>query len=265
VTQPASEIEAKAEEVAAPAFEQEAPAAQAGTNDWSDQLPAAPAIDLGSTFNTEPRSFGESIPQFGSTSYHFASNESASGQDNFAAAEKEEFAAVESPSELVVSPADAARDESEHEPTEPLYVSEQVPAPVSEVAQPEPVAVEEPVPAFADSAESKEGLLDPAPSFFAASESVATVEEDYTERIPTLPPTSRESLSDIPFLVPPASRETHATNGHSDHASNGSSDQVVDDVVRKVLEKLQPQLQEMLSQGMKPLLESLVQNELQKK
>ncbi len=266
VTETPSEISAQAEEVtaAAPVFEPEAPAAHASSSDWSDQLPAAPAIDLGGNFNTEPRSFGESIPQFGSTSYHFASNETASGHENFATAEKEEFAAVESPSDLEVSPADAAIDESEHEPTEPLYVSEQVPAPEGEVAQPEPLAVEDPVPAFADSAESKEGLLDPPPSFFAASESVATVEEDYAERIPTLPPTSRESLSDIPFLVPPASHETHATNGHSDHSSNGS-DQVVDDVVRKVLEKLQPQLQEMLSQGMKPLLENLVQNELQKK
>jgi CheY-like chemotaxis protein len=263
VTETPSEISAQAEDVtaAAPAFEHDSPAAHASTSDWSDQLPSAPAIDLGSSFNTEPRSFGESIPQFGSTSYHFASNETASGHENFATAEKEEFAAAESPSDLEVSPADAARDDSAHEPTEPLYVSEQVPAPESEVSQPEPVEEHEPVPAFA---ESKDAFVDPAPSFFAASESVATVQEDYTERIPTLPPTSRESLSDIPFLVPPASRETHATNGHSDHASNGS-DQVVDDVVRKVLEKLQPQLQEMLSQGMKPLLENLVQNELQKK
>lgn len=263
VTQQPSEIEAKAEEVPA-TVELKTPAVHASASDWSDQLAAAPSIDLGGKFDTEPRSFGDSTPQFGSTSYHFATSESAVEHEHFATSEKEEPApVVETPAELMVSPADAPRDvnELEHAPSEPLYVNETLEAPVSEVAQAEPLPAAEPQsePAFAEALESHEGVLEPTPSsFFEASESVAAMEEEFGERIPTLPPTSRESLSAIPFLVPPSAKENHASNGSSDNA-------VVDDVVRKVLEKLQPQLQEMLSQGMKPLLENLIQHELEKK
>ncbi len=265
VTQQPSEIEAKAEEVPA-TVESETPAVHASASDWSDQLASAPSIDLGGKFDTEPRSFGESTPQFGSTSYHFASGESAVEHERIETIEKEEPApVVETPAELLVSPADAPRNENEpeHSPSEPLFVSESLEAPASEgePAPPEPLpAIEpQPEPAFAEALESHEGLLEPTPSsFFEAPESVATMEEEFSERIPTLPPTSRESLSAIPFLVPPSAKENHASNGSSDNA-------VVDDVVRKVLEKLQPQLQEMLSQGMKPLLENLIQNELEKK
>jgi CheY-like chemotaxis protein len=269
--QPA-EIEAKAEEVVEPAalasVEAEAPAASSSASDWSEQLPAAPAIDLGSQFDTEPRNFSDGAPQFGGNSYHFASNESEVEHEQFASAEKDETAPViETPSELMVSPADAPRSEVEHAPSEPIFVNDNIEATsdyaaLAEESLPaEQQAEPQPEPAFAETLESQEGLLEPAASsFFESSEAVAA-EEDYSERIPTLPPANREALADIAFLMPPpgATEITPSTNGSDSNSHD------VDAVVRKVLEKLQPQLQEMLSQGMKPLLENLVQNELQKK
>lgn len=274
VTHPLAEIEAKTEQTvvasASPELEVAAPAA----SDWAEQLPSAPGIDLGEKFDTEPRHFADAVPQFGSSSYHFASSDPVEHESYGAHQADETAPIIETPAELMVSPADAPRNEAqpEHTPTEPLFVtehvSESVTENVSENLEPtpdytaqaeEPLAAEpQPEPAFAETLESQEGLLEPTPSsFFESSESVAR-EEDFSERIPTLPPTNREALSDIPFLMPPA-MESHASGNGSDPNA------VVDDVVRKVLEKLQPQLQEMLSQGMKPLLENLVQSELQKK
>ncbi len=81
------------------------------------------------------------------------------------------------------------------------------------------------------------------------------------ERIPTLPPPNREALSEIPFLMPPA-----LPPQNSEHPAARTNDsEAVDDMVRKVMEKLGPHLQELLSQGVKPLVENLLQNELQKK
>lgn len=81
------------------------------------------------------------------------------------------------------------------------------------------------------------------------------------ERIPTLPPPNREALSEIPFLMPPA-----LPPQNSEHpAARANDSEAVDDMVRKVMEKLGPHLQELLSQGVKPLVENLLQNELQKK
>jgi CheY-like chemotaxis protein len=81
------------------------------------------------------------------------------------------------------------------------------------------------------------------------------------DRIPTLPPPNREALSEIPFLMPPVLPPQNS--GQPSARSNDS--QAVDDMVRKVMEKLGPHLQELLSQGVKPLVENLLQNELQKK
>jgi CheY-like chemotaxis protein len=81
------------------------------------------------------------------------------------------------------------------------------------------------------------------------------------ERIPTLPPPNREALSEIPFLMPPLPPPPN-----SEHPAARATDaEAVDDMVRKVMEKLGPHLQELLSQGVKPLVENLLQNELHKK
>ena len=82
------------------------------------------------------------------------------------------------------------------------------------------------------------------------------------ERIPTLPPPNREALSEIPFLMPPL---LPPQNSEQPAASRATDSEAVDDMVRKVMEKLGPHLQELLSQGVKPLVENLLQNELHKK
>ena len=81
------------------------------------------------------------------------------------------------------------------------------------------------------------------------------------ERIPTLPPPNREALSEIPFLMPPLLPPQNSEQP----AARANDAEAVDDMVRKVMEKLGPHLQELLSQGVKPLVENLLQNELHKK
>lgn len=94
----------------------------------------------------------------------------------------------------------------------------------------------------------------------AAAESLHSAAADVDERIPTGHPPNREALADIPFLVPPPGFRPDAP------AEPAASSDTVDAVVQKVLEKLEPQLHELLSQGvLKPLVESLLQNELAKK
>lgn len=83
---------------------------------------------------------------------------------------------------------------------------------------------------------------------------------DVSERIPTGHPPNREALADIPFLVPPPGFRPDAPQ------ESAADSDTVDAVVQKVLEKLGPQLQELLAQGvLKPLVESLLQDELTKK
>jgi CheY-like chemotaxis protein len=96
----------------------------------------------------------------------------------------------------------------------------------------------------------------PEPSIFDREPAEAFAEE-FTERIPTLPPPNREALSQIPFLMPDSEREPAVSEN-----VNASNSAAVDEVVRRVLEKLQPQLHELLSQGVKPLVENMLQNEL---
>jgi len=62
----------------------------------------------------------------------------------------------------------------------------------------------------------------------------------------------------MPPLLPPQNSQQPA-------AARATDAEAVDDMVRKVMEKLGPHLQELLSQGVKPLVENLLQNELQKK
>jgi CheY-like chemotaxis protein len=108
----------------------------------------------------------------------------------------------------------------------------------------EPVYDEKP---FADQPESS--IFDHEPSEAFA--------QQFAERIPTLPPPNREALSQIPFLIPNAEREPATSE-----RMNASNSATIDEVVRRVLEKLQPQLHELLAQGVKPLVENLLQNEL---
>jgi CheY-like chemotaxis protein len=84
------------------------------------------------------------------------------------------------------------------------------------------------------------------------------------ERAATPPPPTREDLAGIPFLNPPPGfddepeKESEAFDSSADSA-------VVEDVVDRVLAKIEPQLRDLLSQNLKPLLENLVQSEMQKK
>jgi CheY-like chemotaxis protein len=267
-----SAVDAVAHDTAA--AEAERLATPQASSDWSHDLPgdlpAAAAIDLGEKFETEPRNFSQAGGgQFGSTSYHFNSGENAN--DHFSSSSSKEEAAAENAvvPGLEASPADlpATPVEQEAAPSEPQYVNEFTETAPQAVAQQEEQAPAEQATepqaetAFAETLESREGLIESTPESLYVANETASADEDYTERMPTLPPTNREALSDIPFLMP------HKHLNEVNAESNGSepSNDMVDDVVRKVLEKLQPQLQQMLSQGMKPLLESLVQNELQKK
>jgi hypothetical protein len=89
---------------------------------------------------------------------------------------------------------------------------------------------------------------------------IRSLESEFDARIPTGPPPDREALADIPFLTLPPGFDPHAREETAPDSS------VVDAAVRKVLERLEPQLHDMLAQGLlKPLIESLLQQELAKK
>jgi CheY-like chemotaxis protein len=95
------------------------------------------------------------------------------------------------------------------------------------------------------------------PSFAPPAEEF---QEDSSERIPTGPPPNREALASIPFLTPPPD---FRANSQESPASNSVA---TDEVVKQILERLQPQLHELLSQGvLKPMIENLLQKELEKK
>jgi CheY-like chemotaxis protein len=131
-------------------------------------------------------------------------------------------------------------------------------------AEPVPSAISEPEPERQVWAqERQEPVYDekpfsdqPEPSIFEREPSNAFAQQ-FAERIPTLPPPNREALSQIPFLMPHTEREPVTSEG-----VNASNSAAVDEVVRRVLEKLQPQLHELLAQGVKPLIENMLQNEL---
>jgi CheY-like chemotaxis protein len=96
----------------------------------------------------------------------------------------------------------------------------------------------------------------PEPSIFE-HEPADAFADAFDQRIPTIPPPNREALSQIPFLMPQPQREGVTSDG-----GNVTSSAAVDELVRRVLEKLQPQLHELLAQGVKPLVENMLQNEL---
>jgi CheY-like chemotaxis protein len=109
-------------------------------------------------------------------------------------------------------------------------------------------------------AREAEVLAQSSASLFAESAPELPAMQSF-ERIPTLPPPNREALSEIPFLMPPVLPPQNSEQP----AARSADSEAVDDMVRKVMEKLGPHLQELLSQGVKPLVENLLQNELQKK
>jgi CheY-like chemotaxis protein len=188
--------------------------------------------------------------------------------------------------ELLSAPADAPRNGdlgAEHQAFEPLLVDEEHHEPsdyfvAAQETQP-PVAHEEEAPAEAsqpaqqflprpgedywnhEAAAHEESVFPGTPGSIFADSVPPPVTQEFFERVPTLPPPNREALSEIPFLMPPLP-SAPADSSTQTGAANADT---VDEVVRRVLEKLQPQLHELLSQGVKPLVENLLQNELHKK
>jgi CheY-like chemotaxis protein len=98
-------------------------------------------------------------------------------------------------------------------------------------------------------------------SVFATPEVALPPLPESRERIPTAPPPNREALADIPFLMPPPPPPFESA-GDNHRATDSAS---TDEVVARVLERLGPQLHQLLSQSVKPLVENLLQQELEKK
>src|SRR5580704_10226160 len=203
------------------------------------------------------------------SSYHFPSDESHETAHNVEEAmpDPEPSSAPELANDLVVAPADAEHredDSSEHPTPEPLLVDEEHsdPSEYSPIAeQPEPAPAQHILPASVEAQnEQPDALMEQHldSSVFEPAPEAASLEE-FSERIPTLPPANREALAGIPFLMPPPVSDEVAAKSDQADADR------VDALVRKVMEKLRPQLQDLFSQGVKPLVENLVHSELAKK
>jgi CheY-like chemotaxis protein len=164
----------------------------------------------------------------------------------FGSEQREEIADDYSPRDEEPSQADTREQEAYAEETHPGQLPQ--PAPNEEYWDREGAARE------------AEILAQSSGSLFSESEPEPPAMQGL-ERIPTLPPPNREALSEIPFLMPPVLPPQNSEQS----AARSNDSQAVDDMVRKVMEKLGPHLQELLSQGVKPLVENLLQNELQKK
>jgi CheY-like chemotaxis protein len=134
----------------------------------------------------------------------------------------------------------------------------------ADATQPRPLSQPAPSEEYWDrqaAAREAEVLAQSSSSLFAESAAQEPPAVENFERIPTLPPPNREALSEIPFLMPPVLPPQNSEQP----AARSTDAEAVDDMVRKVMEKLGPHLQELLSQGVKPLVENLLQNELHKK
>jgi len=84
----------------------------------------------------------------------------------------------------------------------------------------------------------------------------------FSKPIPVVAVPHREQLAHIPYLNPPPDFHQPSSTKDSDSASSAT----VDTIVQKVLEKLEPQIRELLSQNvLKPLVENMLQSELEKK
>ena len=203
------------------------------------------------------------------SSYHFPSDESHETAHSVEEAmpDPEPSSAPELANDLVVAPADAEHreDHSSVGPTpEPLLVDEEHsdPSDYSTIPeQPEPAPAQHILPASVEAQnEQPDALMEQHldSSVFEPAPEAASLEE-FSERIPTLPPANREALAGIPFLMPPPVSDEVAAKSDQADADR------VDALVRKVMEKLRPQLQDLFSQGVKPLVENLVHSELAKK
>jgi hypothetical protein len=161
-------------------------------------------------------------------------------------------------------------DEEHHEPSDYFVAPQETQQPVAreeeapaEVVQPPQRFLPRPGEEYwnHEAAAREESVFPGAPGSIFADSVPPPVTQEFFERVPTLPPPNREALSEIPFLMPPLP-SAPADSSTPTGVANADS---VDEVVRRVLEKLQPQLHELLSQGVKPLVENLLQNELHKK
>ena len=199
-------------------------------------------------------------------SYHFPleeSRETAASHEEPAAATVASSAPEQS-SDLVAAPADAEHhdDDASSQPApEPLLVDEEHSEPSLYLPSPEPAQHILPASVEQQNRQPDALLEHLEQSVFEPAAQTSAVDE-FSERIPTLPPPNREALAGIPFLMPPLSAPSHESVAAEPEANDAHA---IDEVVRKVLEKLQPHLQELFSQGVKPLVENLVHSELSKK
>jgi CheY-like chemotaxis protein len=199
-------------------------------------------------------------------SYHFPpdeSRETAPSREEPAAAPVGSSAPEQS-NDLVVAPADAEHhddDGSSHPSPEPLLVDEEHSEPSLYLPPSEPAQHILPASVEQQNRQPDALLEHLEPYVFEPAAQTSAVDE-FSERIPTLPPPNREALAGIPFLMPPPSVPSHESGAVEPEADDAHA---IDEVVRKVLEKLQPHLQELFSQGVKPLVENLVHSELSKK
>ena len=215
---------------------------------------------FGSHFDSEDRVFASAPAR---PSYHFqsesrdAENRAEETAPPSAASNSSDFG-----NHLMVAPADAERsngDSADRTTPEPLLVDEDHSKPSDYSTHQEESSPTQhflPAPAETHHVQSDSDLEHLDPSVFEPAAQEPSVEE-FSERIPTLPPPNREALAGIPFLMPPQVQV--------DATPSEPSAETVDALVRRVLEKLQPQLQDLFSQGVKPLIENLVHTELTKK
>ncbi len=197
-------------------------------------------------------------------SYHFPPDESRQTAQHVEEPAPVASSAAEQSNDLVSAPADAEHhddDASSRPAPEPLLVDEEHSEPSLYLPSPEPAQHILPASVEQQNRQPDALLEHLEQSVFEPAAQTSAVDE-FSERIPTLPPPNREALAGIPFLMPPSGPSSHEPVATEPEANDAHA---IDEVVRKVLEKLQPHLQELFSQGVKPLVENLVHSELSKK
>jgi CheY-like chemotaxis protein len=212
----------------------------------------------------------ESEPEAATSEQHFQDASESFGSTSVAAVRDIEPDADDSEPSLAIKDPALVEPPAVHVSAEPMLINEEESGPAQYG-----MAAEDTAPLYSFLGTTPE--VSPAPpadapaagaefSVQAQSEASEPSEPESDERIPTMAPPSRESLSHIPFLTPPPSFLSEMNSGEPQPEPRAADPETVDTVVQKVMEKLQPQLQELLSQGLlKPLVENLLQNELTKK
>ena len=208
--------------------------------------------------------FFADAPALAKFSYHFPPEESRETAQHVEEPAPVASSAPEQSNDLVTAPADAERheDDASTQPApEPLLVDEEHSEPSLYLPSSEPA--QRILPASVEQQNRQpDALLEHLDQSVFEPAAQASAVEEFSERIPTLPPPNREALAGIPFLMPPPASPLHESMAAEPEANDAHA---IDEVVRKVLEKLQPHLQELFSQGVKPLVENLVHSELSKK